>query len=296
MNPELALVRKKEEWIRTFDQSVESDLWGQPLEAIDGYERLANLIRRTIDQNTDIPTQDLNTLRKVKVCLTLRLRVIQQTGRGTTLDEMQRLKPVLRNLFATQSLDFPVDLRMYEDELSATDAMSTTGERSEVRSRRRETAAQQSGSLLPPPSLVSGINLNITVSQIDYPNAPQFVDPRIRVTVAERNGNHIEPQQCTPVSADKQASHVVWNSTVHIQTPLEQLNSDVAMFFEFLHFKPRGSYNSTRCWAMLEMDEIKPGPCVLELYKKPCDWRRKRVRLLTRKPQYLHLVLSLIIP
>ncbi|KAM9517743.1 axin interactor, dorsalization-associated protein-like isoform 1-T2 [Salvelinus alpinus] len=34
----------------------------------------------------------------------------------------------------------------------------------------------------------------------------------------------------------------------------------------------------------MEMDEIKPGPIVIELYKKPTDFKRKKLQLLTKKP------------
>lgn len=39
----------------------------------------------------------------------------------------------------------------------------------------------------------------------------------------------------------------------------------------------------------MEMDEIKPGAIVIELYKKPTDFKRKKLQLLTKKPLYLHL-------
>ena len=40
--------------------------------------------------------------------------------------------------------------------------------------------------------------------------------------------------------------------------------------------------------------EIRAGPHVLELYKKPTDLKRKKLSLLTVKPLYLHLAIDLI--
>eukprot|EP00064_Thunnus_orientalis_P018262 superscaffoldBa00004149_g18357 len=62
-----------------------------------------------------------------------------------------------------------------------------------------------------------------------------------------------------------------------------------AIFFEFKHYKPKKRFTSTKCFAFMEMDEIKPGPIVIELYKKPTDFKRKKLQLLTKKPLYLHL-------
>uniref|UniRef100_A0A7N5P4M1 Axin interactor, dorsalization associated n=1 Tax=Ailuropoda melanoleuca TaxID=9646 RepID=A0A7N5P4M1_AILME len=62
-----------------------------------------------------------------------------------------------------------------------------------------------------------------------------------------------------------------------------------AIFFEFKHYKPKKRFTSTKCFAFMEMDEIKAGPMVIELYKKPTDFKRKKLQLLTKKPLYLHL-------
>lgn len=65
--------------------------------------------------------------------------------------------------------------------------------------------------------------------------------------------------------------------------------SGAAIFFEFKHYKPKKRFTSTKCFAFMEMDEIKAGPIVIELYKKPTDFKRKKLQLLTKKPLYLHL-------
>lgn len=39
-----------------------------------------------------------------------------------------------------------------------------------------------------------------------------------------------------------------------------------AIFFEFKHYKPKKKFTSTKCFAFMEMDEIKPGPIVVELW------------------------------
>jgi hypothetical protein len=52
---------------------------------------------------------------------------------------------------------------------------------------------------------------------------------------------------------------------------------------------------SCKAYCYMEMDEIKNGPITLEVYKKPANYSRsKKPALLTVKPLYLHLDLSLI--
>lgn len=51
---------------------------------------------------------------------------------------------------------------------------------------------------------------------------------------------------------------------------------------------------SCKAYSFLEMDEIKDGPVVLEVYRKPANYvRNKQPELLTTKPLYLHLNLAL---
>lgn len=68
-----------------------------------------------------------------------------------------------------------------------------------------------------------------------------------------------------------------------------------AVFFEFVHYKPKKRKKSCRCWALLEMDEVPPSggsALVLELYQKPKDPTRKRINLFTVKELYLHVHLT----
>lgn len=46
---------------------------------------------------------------------------------------------------------------------------------------------------------------------------------------------------------------------------LFSLHPGAAIFFEFKHYKPKKRFTSTKCFAFMEMDEIKPGPIVIEL-------------------------------
>jgi len=50
---------------------------------------------------------------------------------------------------------------------------------------------------------------------------------------------------------------------------------------------------SCKCYCFMEMDEVRPGPVTLEVYKKPAIYKRsKKPVLLSVKPFYLHLHLK----
>ncbi|KAF4708841.1 hypothetical protein FOZ63_032008, partial [Perkinsus olseni] len=68
-----------------------------------------------------------------------------------------------------------------------------------------------------------------------------------------------------------------------------------AIFFEFKHYKPKKKKVSTRCWSFMELQEIKPDEeTVLEIYHKPTDLRKKKLKLHSVKKLYLHIFISLI--
>uniref|UniRef100_H2YCD7 C2 Aida-type domain-containing protein n=1 Tax=Ciona savignyi TaxID=51511 RepID=H2YCD7_CIOSA len=85
--------------------------------------------------------------------------------------------------------------------------------------------------------------------------------------------------------ADKESFKV---SSVHIFVLVGS-----AIFFELFHYKQKRRATSLKCFSFMELDELKAGPCVIELYKKPTDFRKKKLNLLTAKPLYLHLVLTI---
>ncbi|KAF4710576.1 hypothetical protein FOZ62_007668, partial [Perkinsus olseni] len=68
-----------------------------------------------------------------------------------------------------------------------------------------------------------------------------------------------------------------------------------AIFFEFKHYKPKKKKVSTRCWSFMDLQEIKPDEeTVLEIYHKPTDLRKKKLKLHSVKKLYLHIFISLI--
>ncbi|XP_055797326.1 axin interactor, dorsalization-associated protein-like [Salvelinus fontinalis] len=146
------------------------------------------------------------------------------------------------------------------------------------------------GTLLPRlPSEPRMSLLTIKIDKIGLKDAGKCIDPYMTVSVKDLSGIDLNPVQDTPVATRKEDTYIHFSVDIEIQRHIERLPKGAAIFSEFKHYKPKKGFTSTKCFAFMEMDEIKPGPIVIELYKKPTDFKRKKLQLLTKKPLYLHL-------
>ncbi|XP_070179601.1 axin interactor, dorsalization-associated protein-like isoform X2 [Littorina saxatilis] len=264
-------------WHAVFKRATDFDMWGQPVEAIDVYQRLAKQLHHYSN------TQDSAFSDSQK-------KAVQCTG--ISLNDLKCLESTLQNVLGGNKNDFPLDVSMaqvqYQQLINQQVAIKKTNEDKDKHEYRGR------GSLLPRPLPVKSMTLlTVRVEQIGLKDAPQFIEPFITVSVKDGSGQDMTVTQDTPRALEKQDSCLVFNSDVHIQKAIESLPPGFAVFFELKHFKPKKQMISTRCWSCLEKDEIKEGTVALELYKKPTDYRRKNISLLTVKPMYLHLRLQL---
>lgn len=278
-------------WHTAFKKGTDFDLWGQPVEAIDGYQRLSKQLQRfSTSTGSRFTEEQKRILGKIAICLDLRCKVLQAPGsaEGVSLDDLKRIESTLENLLIQRSRDFPVDVtavQLHSQNIANHQFHDLDGEDDKQGLRVK-------GSLLPQPLSFGGKPvLTIRIEKIGLKDASQFIDPYISVYVKDSQGADFTTHQDTPVAAYRQDTYVVFNVDVHIQKTLDSLPPGYAIFFEFKHYKPKKGSVSTRCWSFMESDEIKDGPAVLELYKKPANYKRKNLHLLTVKPLYLHLKL-----
>ncbi|XP_077891935.1 axin interactor, dorsalization-associated protein-like [Ictidomys tridecemlineatus] len=126
--------------------------------------------------------------------------------------------------------------------------------------------ARVPGTLLPRlPSEPGMTLLTIRIEKIGLKDAGQCIDPYITVSVKDLNGIDLTPVQDTPVASRKEDTYVHFNVDIELQKHIEKLTKGAAIFFEFKHYKLTKRFTSTKCFAFMEMDEIKPGPTVIEL-------------------------------
>ncbi|KAF3823099.1 hypothetical protein GH733_010535 [Mirounga leonina] len=252
------------------------------------------------------------TIGKIATCLELRSAALQ-SQEEFKLEDLKKLEPILKNIL-TYNKEFPFDVQPVplrrilapgeeenlEFEEDEEEGGAGAGSPDSFPARVPVFALQllqsslfallSSGTLLPRlPSEPGMTSLTIRIEKIGLKDAGQCIDPYITVSVKDLNGIDLTPVQDTPVASGKEDTYVHFNVDIELQKHVEKLTKGAAIFFEFKHYKPKKRFTSTKCFAFMEMDEIKAGPIVIELYKKPTDFKRKKLQLLTKKPLYLHL-------
>eukprot|EP00753_Platysulcus_tardus_P006348 PLAT14150.1.p1 GENE.PLAT14150.1~~PLAT14150.1.p1 ORF type:complete len:293 (-),score=87.84 PLAT14150.1:101-979(-) len=276
-------------WARRLKKCNDFDSWGQVLEASEELDALAQSFEKGF---ADFEPTFEQRSRGDQIILCLRLRakmlVAAEEMAGPSLDDMRALPAVIRRLLDDDMGRFPVDLTGFDVSAAKARAKETTLDRD----GEEEVV---SGSLLPPPRYRLGRTyIEIAFEKYGLKDAERYIQPYVTISVARKTDVVAMESQDTPRAVAKKPTYVMFEVNVHLQTDLETLmEEEAAVFFEFKHYKPRKSKVSTRCWAVMEAAEIEDGPKVLENYKKPSDYRLKKIKLFTEKPLYVHMVITL---
>jgi hypothetical protein len=135
--------------------------------------------------------------------------------------------------------------------------------------------------------------MTVTINHFGLKDAERYVEPRVVVSLIGPAGNKLESSQETPPSTRADAQHVYFGNRVHLQTPVNHLEEGSCVFFEFGHFKSAKDMISTRCFSFLELREISEGTVDLEIFKKPTDFTRSKLKRLSVKPLYCSIKVSL---
>uniref|UniRef100_A0A8C6V2J2 Axin interactor, dorsalization associated n=1 Tax=Neogobius melanostomus TaxID=47308 RepID=A0A8C6V2J2_9GOBI len=288
-----------QKWHASFRKATDFDSWGQLVEAIDEYQILARQLQKEVQatNSTGFSEEQKKTLGKIATCLEMRgasLQCNNQTKEEFKLEDLKKLETIITNIL-TFNKEFPFDVQPVPSR-----KILAPGEEENLELEEEDAAVghgsadvfspRAPGTLLPRlPSEPGMTLLTIKIEKIGLKDAGQCIDPYITFTVKDANGVDLNPAQDTPVASRKEDTYIHFNVDVEVQKHVERLPKGAAIFFEFKHYKPKKRFTSTKCFAFMEMDEIKPGPIVIELYKKPTDYKRKKLQLLTKKPLYLHL-------
>lgn len=291
-----------QKWHASFRKATDFDSWGQLVEAIDEYQILARQLQKEVQEpnSTGFSEEQKKNLGKIATCLEMRSASLQcntQIKEEFKLEDLKKLETIITNIL-TFNKEFPFDVQPVpsrkilapgeEENLELEEEDAAAGHGSADTFSPRAPATQ--GTLLPQlPSEPGMTLLTIKIEKIGLKDAGQCIDPYITISVKDVNGVDLNPAQDTPVASRKEDTYIHFNVDVEVQRHVERLPKGAAIFFEFKHYKPKKRFTSTKCFAFMEMDEIKPGPIVIELYKKPTDFKRKKLQLLTKKPLYLHL-------
>ncbi|KAM3851763.1 axin interactor, dorsalization-associated protein isoform 1-T1 [Vipera latastei] len=268
-------------WGASFRKGTDFDSWGQLVEAIDEYQILARHLQKEAQSqpnNSEFSEDQKKTLAKIATCLELRSAALQstQSQEEFKLEDLKKLEPILKSIL-TYNKEFPFDVQPVpprkilapgeeEDlEFEEDEEEGGAGAGSPDAFPARVPGANE-GTLLPRlPSEPGMTLLTIKIEKIGLKDAGQCIDPYITVSVKDLNGIDLTPVQDTPVASRKEDTYIHFNVDIEIQKHVEKLTKGAAIFFEFKHYKPKKRFTSTKCFAFMEMDEIKAGPIVIEL-------------------------------
>ncbi|XP_071961933.1 axin interactor, dorsalization-associated protein-like [Antedon mediterranea] len=304
-------------WNASFTKGTDFDSWGQVVEAVDEYDMLSKqLLKEASPDSIIFSEKQKKTLLKISGSLKLRKEAINNpnSANGISLEDMKKVQKTLADIMSSNQKEFPIhvpasttrppkvkkgfDLELDDSENEDEEFEDEDDDEDEHHHKSSISKTGGEGTLkgsllrmIPPEA--GATRLTVAIDKIGFKDALVYIDPFIVISVKDVSGVAVTAVQSTPTSIKKEDPYVLFGVDVEIQKYIEKLPKGSAIFFEFKHYKPKKRITSTKCFAFLEMDEIKEGPMVVELYKKPTDYKRKKLNLLTNKPLYLHLFLTL---
>ncbi|XP_042189380.1 axin interactor, dorsalization-associated protein isoform X2 [Callorhinchus milii] len=303
-------------WLASFKKGTDFDSWGQLVEAIDEYQILARHLQKevqSVNNSTELTEDQKSELWQNHYYWDSCASNLPEEPNGRQSGILSGCPFVSENSW--QNSDLPGIAKHSSSDHSVSGRVQI-GRSEEIRTKKILAPGEEEnlefeeeeedggagagvsdlfttrvpGTLLPRlPSEPGMTLLTIKIEKIGLKDAGQCIDPYVTVSVKDINGVDMTPVQDTPVATRKEDMYVHFAVDVEIQKHIERLPKGAAIFFEFKHYKPKKRFTSTKCFAFMEMDEIKAGQIVIELYKKPTDFKRKKLQLLTKKPLYLHL-------
>eukprot|EP00128_Syssomonas_multiformis_P001488 Colp12_sorted_trinity150504_noHs@13223 len=222
------------------------------------------------------------------------LNDLSGVGDSFSLVELKKMLPALTSLSGSKAEIGTMAPIMTEARVSSSSASNAPVVVDVDAQPSDDVVVNKGGSLLPRLQQVRGCTLlTIRIEKIGLKDITQYLEPFITISVKDSMGFDITKTQDTPISSHREGSYIFFNVDVEIQKPVNTMREGTAIFFEFKHYKPKKSKVSTKCFSFMELDEIRNGNAALEIYDKPTDGKRKRIRLLSIKPLYLHVHMSL---
>jgi len=272
-------------WLMQFKQAQQADSWGQVVEAHEAYQLLASVIAAKQGLPA-ITSKEKDTMHRIVLCLSARVQALKDNSEAITPMDMKLLEPVFEVLFTGHEPDyFPVEAYKFNHARPvkpSTEGEIICGDVEEPYSDWHQSQAVM--------KTVMGTVVALRIEKIGLKDAQDYIDPIMTVLVADERTNLLDTHD-TPVAKERTATHVRFQHQVYLNISLEDMHAQqAALFFEFKHYKPKKKKVSTRCWAFMELSELKPDEeIVLEIYHKPTDLRKKHIKLHSEKPLYLHL-------
>mmetsp|Transcript_89634 Transcript_89634/g.254087 ORF Transcript_89634/g.254087 Transcript_89634/m.254087 type:complete len:294 (-) Transcript_89634:103-984(-) len=290
----MAVVQEKEQlrtqWIDQFARALEFDNWGQAVEAAAKYQEVAS----SVASKHGLPSMtsmEKETMYRLALCLSAREQVLSRGSHSDTIttEDMKKLTPAFEVLFTGREPErFPVPMQKFQwaqpvSPLAGEIVCSDADDASDLQHVHKVLKN------------VSGTVVSLRIEKIGLKDAQDYIEPFMTVLIADDKTNLLDKHD-TPVAKERRATHLFFNHQLYLNVPLEDMQrQQAALFFEFKHYKPKKKKVSTRCWAFMELSELKQDEeIVLEIYHKPTDLKKKKLGLHSEKPLYLHLYATFV--
>lgn len=273
------------QWQAQFLKAQQADSWGQVVEAQEEYQRMASVVAAK-QSMPSITSKERDTMHRIALCLSARVQALKTLNETISATDMKALGPVLEVLFTGREPDvFPIAPEKFQSAVPVKPSIEgeiICGDADEPYSEWHQQQAVLRS--------VMGTVVSLRIEKIGLKDAQDYIDPFMTVIVADTKTNLLDTHD-TPTARERRATHVIFNHQVYLNISLEDMQrQQAALFFEFKHYKPKKKKVSTRCWAFMELSELKRDEeIVLEIYHKPTDLRKKKLKLHSEKPLYLHL-------
>lgn len=135
--------------------------------------------------------------------------------------------------------------------------------------------------------------ISVRIIKMGLKDAGALIDPFIQVTCKDDIGVDLCAAQSTPTPQLQDELYLYFNVDVELQLPLEHFPEGSAVFFQLFHYKEKRRTTKAKCFGFMEVDELKTGQCVIEVYKKTGNVpKRKKLELVTSRPLFIHLALD----
>lgn len=291
--PEKELLRTA--WLTSFQQAQQADSWGQIVEAQEEYHNMAATIAAK-QALPNITSKEKDIMHRLVLCLSARVQALKTLNDTITSTDMSLLTPVFETLFTgTEPRDFPVEAHKFQTAQPVNPTMDgeiICGDAEDPASQNYSDWHEAQAVL----RNVRGTVVALRIEKIGLKDAQDYIQPYMTVLVVDPQQNFLDRAHDTCFAKERRATHAIFNHQVYFNLSLEDMQRQgAALFFEFKHYKPKKKKISTRCWAFMELNELRRDEeMVLEIYHKPTDLRKKKLNLHSEKPLYLHLYATFI--
>lgn len=267
-------------WTKALETASQHETWGQLEEAIEAYQHLEWAATEVYEDNPlGLERNSKDSVGKFAFALRTRIQDLQKGPRKAGAADLQAIRSFLSSLHVPGDGSEDHDKEDEEEEMLF-HVVHASG--------KEQGLALQESRIFHTCSKDSLGALSLRLESWGVKNPSMFSMPRVTVSVVDGYGHVVERDETSHACVDAQCLRI--DKVVQLETPLDRFQKGHAIFFELVHYKEKKRRDSVKGYCFMDMEDIKQGTFLLETYKKPTDFKRKRPpRMLDAKAHFLQL-------